>query len=109
MRLINNEGELLFFELADLLQDEREFLQGGDDDRRALVQGLGQLGAVFVDFLDHAGLVFELADGFLQLTVEHLAVGNDDDRVEDLFVLVVVQVGQPVCCPGNGVRFARTG
>ena len=89
--------------------DEGELLDGGDDDRRALGQGTGELLGVLVDLLDHAGLVLELVDGRLQLLIEHAPVGDDDDRVKDLLVLGVVQAGQPVREPGNGVRLAGAG
>ena len=39
-------------------------------------------------------LVLELVDRVLQLLVEHAAVGDDDDGVEDLLVLRVVQAGR---------------
>ena len=36
-----------------------------------------------VDFLHHALLVLELVDRVLQLLVQHHAIGDDDDAVED--------------------------
>ena len=58
---------------------------------------------------DDALLVLELVDGVLQLLVEHAAVGDDDDRVEDLLVVAVVQARQPVGQPGDGVALAAAG
>ena len=45
----------------------------------------------------------ELVHGVLQLAVQHPAVGDDNDRLENFLVPVVVQAGQP----RNGVGFAR--
>jgi len=53
-------------------------------------------------------LVLELADGGLQLRVQHAAVRHHDDRIKDFLALVVVQVGQAVRRPGNAVGLART-
>ena len=51
----------------------------------------------------------ELIDGVLQLAVQHPAVGDDDDRLEDLLVVVIMQTGEPVGQPCNGVRLSGTG
>ena len=51
------------------------------------LERLGELLRVLVDLLDDALLVLELVDGVLQLLVEHAAVGDDDDGVEDLLVV----------------------
>ena len=53
--------------------------------------------------------MLELVDRVLQLLVEHAAVGNDHDRIEDHLVLVVVQAGEPVSEPGDGVALAAAG
>ena len=47
--------------------------------------------------------------GFLQLVIDDGAVRDDQDRVEDLLVLCVVEVGEEVGGPGYRVGFARTG
>ena len=36
---------------------------------------------------------------------DDVAVGDDENRVEDLFVGGVVEVREEVCGPGDGVRF----
>ena len=51
----------------------------------------------------------KLIDGVLQLTVQHPAVCDDDDGLEDLLVVVIVQAGETVSQPGNGVGLAGTG
>ena len=49
-----------------------------------------------VDFANHALLVLELVNGVLELLIEDAAVGDDDDRVEDFFVGLVVQTRKTV-------------
>ena len=56
-----------------------------------------------------AGRSLEIEDRFLQLRVDDGAVRDDQHSVEDLFALGIVQVGQKMCGPGNGVRLARAG
>ena len=51
----------------------------------------------------------ELVDSVLQLTIQHPAVGDNDDRLEDLLVVVIVQAGKPVGQPGDGIGLAGTG
>ena len=65
-------------------QHERKLLQCGDDDLCAVNQRRGQLLRVLVNGLHHALGVLDLVNRILQLPVEHLAVGDDDDAVEDL-------------------------
>ncbi len=96
--------------LADLVYHERKRLQRHDDYRGFGAECLDQLlglHALALDAHDHAFLVLELIDRFLQLRVEHGAVGDDDHGVEHLLLLLVVQACQPVCQPGNRVRLAR--
>ncbi len=109
MRLVDDEGVGALRQLADLLSDKGEFLQGRDDDGSALGEGSGELVGVFVDALDHPGLVLKLVDSVLKLLVEHEAVGDHHHRVEHFTVAVVMQALQPVRQPGNGVGFATAG
>ena len=109
MGLVDDHRVAAGGELGDLVQDERELLQGGDDDPRLLAdQGLGELGRVPVDVYHHAPDVLELVDGLLELTVEDHPVGDDDHLVEHLAVTVVMQRRQPVRGPGDRVRLPRT-
>jgi hypothetical protein len=66
----------------------------------------GELGGVGVDLLHDAGLVLELIDRVLELAVEHGAVGQHHHGVVDLPVLLVVQRGEPMGQPGDGVGLA---
>ena len=97
-------------EALDLLGDERELLERGDDDAGLLArQGVGQLLGVLVDSHHDAVGVLELVDRLLQLLVEDAPVGDDHDLVEHLVVGVVVERGQAVGQPGQRVRLAGTG
>jgi hypothetical protein len=121
VRLVDDDRHPLALDGGVL--DHREFLQRGDDDLRPGVgEGRLELLRVLVDALQQALDVLEPGDGRLQLGVEHTAVGDDDDLVEDQLVgaqLCVlrqerrvaggVQVGQAVSQPGDRVGLARPG
>ena len=65
--------------------------------------------ALALDRGDDAGRALEAEDRFLQLGVDHVAVGHHEHRVEHLLVLRVMQVGEEVRRPGDGVGLARPG
>ena len=110
MRLVDDDGEAVAGQLADLVGDHRELLQRGDDDLLAGLERLLELPRGRVDVLDQTGRLLEAARiGLLELAVEHAAVGDHDDRVEDAVVLGVVQRRQPVRQPGDGVALAGAG
>ena len=107
--LVDDDGVAAPGDVADLLRHKGELLQSRDDDRHACPERPGVLGGVHVDLLDHSLFVFDLVDRVLELLVEHQAVGNDDDRIEDLLVLCVVEARQPVGDPGDGIALAAAG
>ncbi len=107
MGLIDDDGVAPVRQGLHLVLNEAELVDGGDNDRHPGGQGPGELGGVGVDLLNDTALVLELIDGVLQLLIEHLAVGQHHDRVIDLAIPIVVQRGQPVGDPGNGVGLAR--
>ena len=88
--LVDDDGVAPVRQMLDLVLDEAELVDGGDDDGHPGGQGGGELGGVGVDLLHHPGLVLELVDGVLQLLVEDLAVGQHHHGVVDLAVLLVV-------------------
>ena len=106
---VNNHRITAHGQFAHFLGDERELLERGDHNRHTRPEGLGQLGRVDVDLLDHALLVFELVNGVLKLLVEDNPVGDHDDRVENLLVIFGVKAGEPMGQPGNGVGLAAAG
>ena len=109
MRLIHDHGKALARKPADLLGDDGKFLQGGDDDRPAGLQGLAELAGGLVDVLHHAQGLLELPDGLLELAVEHTPVGHDHDRVEDASIIPIVQHRELVGQPGDGEALAAAG
>ena len=93
MRLVNHDGELASPVLvADLVQDEGELLDRGDNDLLALAQEAPQVAAP-LRMADCRGHLRELLDRVLDLLVEHAPVGHDDYGVE---------MHRPACRPGAG-------
>ena len=107
MCFVYDYGEVPVFAF-DLFVDDGEFLEGGDDDGDPCIDGVFELGGVFVDFYDDARDVVELVDGVLELGVENFSVGYDDDGLEYFGVCVVVESHEPVGEPGDGVGFAAS-
>ena len=109
VRLVHDYREVLAEELADLLGDDRELLQRGDDDRPACLEGLAELARGVLDVLHHAEGLLELPDGALKLAVEDAPVGHHHDRVEDAPVAAIVQHREPVGEPSDGEALAAAG
>ncbi len=109
MCLVDDDGIPAHGKLTDLLRDEGELLEGGDDNGHAGPKGLRQLRGVHIDLLYNTLLVLELVDGVLELLVQHHAVRDNDDGIKDPFVLVVVEAGEPVGQPGDGIRLPAPG
>ena len=96
--------------LSGGLHHNGELLQCRDDDAgRVALQRLLELRRVLVDPHDRAQGVVEPRYGGLKLLIEHLAVGDDDDLVEDRLIVVVVEPGELVGRPCDGVALARPG
>ena len=74
--------------VADLVEDERELLHRRDDDLLAALDELAQVAGVLGVAHGRADLR-ELLDGVLDLLVEDAAVGDHDDRVEDLLAVAL--------------------
>ena len=106
MRLVDDDGEALAGQRADLPRDHRELLQRGDDDGLARLERLLELAGRGVDVLDHAERLLELPHGGLELAVEDPTVGDHHDRVEDPPVGGVVQGGELMREPGDGEALA---
>ena len=51
----------------------------------------------------------KLIDRVLQLAIQHTTVGNDNNRLKDFSVVVIMQPGKPVRQPGNRIGFTGTG
>jgi hypothetical protein len=83
MGFIDDDRKPLACQFADLVLNDRELLQRGDDDRLAVLQCLLELAAGGVDVLDDAERLLEGKHFPLELTVKHAAVGDDYDGIED--------------------------
>ena len=57
----------------------------------------------------HAAGALEIEERLLKLRVDHRAVRDHQHGIEDLLVLRVVQLGEEVGGPGDGVGLARAG
>ena len=109
VRLVHDHREAPAGQLADLLGDDRELLQGGDDDGPARLEGLEELARGVVDVLHHPEGLLELPDAALELAVEDAPVGYHHDRVEDAPVAAVVQHRELVGQPRDGEALAAAG
>ena len=109
MSFVHDHGEALAGKSAYLLGDDRELLQGGDDDRPASFEGLAKLAGGLVDVFHHAEGLLELPDGPLELAVEHAPICHYDDRVENPPVLAIMQHRKLVGEPSNGEALAAAG
>ena len=111
MSLVHDNRKVPSRHLIHFLIDDRELLQGGDDNAHAAVDGVPQVlgGFLFSDGLNSAEGVVKAGNRLLQLRIQHGAVGNDDHAGEHRLVLLIEQRGQPVSRPRNGVGLAASG
>ena len=111
MSFVNDDGKVPSCHLVHFLIDNRELLQGGNDNAGAVIDGvfkvLGSL--VLVDGRKETFLMLESGDSFLQLLVKHSTVSDDNNAAEDMVILTVMQTCQTISCPGNRVGLAGTG
>ena len=77
--------------VADGVQDERELLDGGDDDPLAILEQGAEMAGAFGMAQDRADLG-ELLDGVPYLLVQYPAVRDDDGRIEERLAVLL----QPV-------------
>ena len=89
MGLVDDDGEPPPAVLvAHGVEDERELLDGGDDDPLAFLQeGAQTLGGLGV--ADDGADLGELLDGVLYLLVQYPAVRDDDGRIEERFAVLL--------------------
>jgi len=108
MGLVHDDREAALPEVADLVEDERELLEGRDDDPALLArEGRRELGAVHVDAGHDTGRMLELVDRLLELAVEDHPVGDDHDLVEDRPLVGPVERHEAVGQPGDRVALAE--
>ena len=76
------------------------------DDLCAVNQCRGQLLRILVDGFNHPLGVLDLVDRILKLLIQHAAVGDHDDAVEDLLIVFIMEARQTVRKPGDAVGLA---
>ena len=105
MRLVDDDGErILLSRGADLVQDELELVDRGNDDLFAVLQSLPEFAGRRRP-RDRAGHLHELFDGVLDLLVQVHPVGHDDDGIDYGFAVVLFQPDQLMRQPRDGVGF----
>ena len=108
MGFVDDDRKLPSTERFHILLGKKEFLDGADDNALFVVDGLCQRVGVLlvVNGFYQPVLMLKAVDGVLQLAVQHHTVCDNDDRIEDTVVLIVMDCGQPIGDPCNRVRFA---
>ena len=105
MGLVDDDGEAAAALPAPyLVQDERELLDGGDDDLLARLDELAQVSGG-LGMADDGGDLGEPPDGVADLPVQDPPVRHDDDGVDGR-VSVLLKTYEPVGEPGDGVGLA---
>ena len=88
--------------------DEGELLEGCDDHRNRIVEGLRELPRTLVDPMHDPALVLELVDRILELLIEDDAICDHDDGVEDARVGGIMERREPVGQPPDRVALAAS-
>ena len=108
MGLVDDDGELTASELLHILLCKEELLDGTDDDTLFIVDGFRKAAGVLliINRFHQTNLMLKAVDGVLQLAVQHYTVGDHDNGIEQAVVFRIVNGGQPVSDPRNGVGLA---
>ncbi len=110
MRLVDDDREPPISLTRDCGQMfGREFLNRRYDNPSAASQSRFQLLRRAIDGLHDPGSLRQLGYSALELAVEHDAIGDDDCRVENWLVGVVMKRNRSVRCPSDRVRLTRAG
>ena len=109
MRLVDQDRKVPVPILCgDILQNELELMNDGNDDFLALVEQRFQFAGALRP--PHRGrYLHELPDRVLDLLVQVDAVGHDDDRIENLVPVGIFQCDQLMGKPCDGVGFSGSG
>ena len=109
MRLVDDNGESLAFQPCNAVHDVRELLNRGCNNFCVAVQGTCKVCRVafIVHHTDKSGFVLHAHNGFLKLAVDHNAIGDDDDIIENDLIIHIMQRSKPMRQPCDRIRFAR--
>ena len=107
---INDNSEGFAGGIANQIVNNRELLKRGNDNAFTVLNSLQKiLGAfLFVNENNAAQGVIKAVNGILQLAVEHLTVGNDNNGIINRLIFCIVQACKTVSRPSDTVGFART-
>ena len=113
MGLVGNDGKTLALcsgQLANHFQREREGLDGANHNLLLPRKCFGKFAALTARIAFDGGHdsfgAFKILDGLAKLPVDHVPVRNDNHRIENLFVVGIVQVAQEVGRPGDRLCLA---
>ena len=108
MGLVHDHSIVPSRSLIHLLIDNRKLLQGGNDNPNPSIQCVPQSlgGLILPNRLHRAQRVVKAGDSFLELGIQHCAVGDDYHTAEYGLVLPVVQRCQTVGRPSDRVGFS---
>ena len=103
MRFINDNGESLTFQPCNTVYNVWEFLNRGSNDLCVAVQGNCKVSGVafIVHHTDKSSFMLHAHNGFLKLTINDDTVSNDDDIIENDFILRIMQRRKPMRQPCN--------
>jgi len=106
---VHDHGETFTGQLADLVGDDGELLQGGHNDGFALFQGLLELARSGIDVFYHPQSLLELAHRVLKLAVQHAPVRYDHDGIKNPLVLRIMESSQLMGEPGDSEALSTAG
>ena len=116
MRLIGNHGEAFTTRRCQFphgLDRKRKRLNRADDNLLIAGQRFGKFGTLAADIAFNprhdAGCAFEAKDRLPQLTVDHIAVRDYQDGIEDFLVVGIMQIREEVRRPCNRICLTRPG
>ena len=106
MGLVDDDGKMpILVIFANLREDIREFFDGRDDDAPPVLDGFAQIAGVLRP-CDDIACLRKLPDGIADLLVQHHAICDHDDGIHQQIAVRVLQPGQLMRQPCNGIGLA---
>ena len=108
MGFVNQNGKVfILMYLANIIQNELELMDDGNNDFLTFVQELLQLTGTFRP-TNCCRYLHKLFDGVFDLLVQIDTVSHNDNRVKNLFAAVIFQCDELMCQPCDGIRLTGT-
>ena len=109
MGFVNQNSKVfILMYLANIIQNELELMDDGNNDFLAFVQELLQLTGTLCP-TNGCRYLHKLFDGILDLLVQIDTVSHDDNRIKNFFSAVVFQRNELMCQPCNRIGLTGTG